>query len=144
MRVPRGSSLREKVKLLNGLTEKLQERPFYPAKHFAVVLTKAASHASYLAWGGVLRFASLVFQAGADFGPEWIVRGIHVKEMYSLQVSLQEAFCKEFPGRLSRAQVVADVDTFTVVHNFRKGRARNGTVHPLLCALIDLQMMEGC
>ena len=63
-----------------------------------------------------------------------------MKEMYALQESLQHAFCKEFPGRLLRAQVVADVDSFTVVHNFRKDRARNGTVYPLLCTLVDLQM----
>ena len=127
---------------MDGLTEKLQEGPFYLAKHFGVVLTRAAFDASYLAWGGVLRFASAVFQAGADFHPEWIARGIHVKEMYALQELLQQAFCKEFPGRLSRAQVVADVNNFTVVHYFKKGRARNATVHPLLCALIDLQMRE--
>ena len=70
VRVPRRSSLREELKLWDGLTQKLQEGPFYLANHFVVVLTRATSDASYLAWGGVLRFASLVFQAGADFGPE--------------------------------------------------------------------------
>ena len=125
-----------------GLTENAQEGPWYLAKHFAVVLTRAVSDASSVAWGGVLRFASLVFQAGADFGPEWMARGIHVKEMYALHELLQ-VFCKEFPGRLARAQVVADVDNLTVVHNFRKGRARDATVRRLLRALFDLQMKAG-
>ena len=48
-----------------------------------------------------------------------------------------------FPSQLSRAQVIADVDNFTVVHNFRKGRARDATVHRLLRALFDLQRREG-
>ena len=61
--------------------------------------------------------------------------------MYALHELLQ-VFCKEFPCRLARAQVVADVDKLTVVHNFRKGRARDATVHRLLRALFDLQMRE--
>ena len=142
VRVPRRSGLREELELWYGLTENAQEGPWYLAKHFAVILTRAASDASSVAWGGVLRFASLVFQAGADFGPEWMARDIHVKEMYALHELLQ-VFCKEFPGRLARAQVVADVDNLTVVHNFRKGRARDATVHRLLRALFDLQMREG-
>ena len=141
VRVPRRSGLREELELWYGLTENAQEGPWYLATHFAVVLTRAASDASSVAWGGVLRFASLVFQAGADFGPEWMARDIHVKEMYALRELLQ-TFCKEFPGRLARAQVVADVDNLTVVHNFRKGRARDATVHRLLRALFDLQMRE--
>ncbi|CAN0429763.1 unnamed protein product [Ascophyllum nodosum] len=142
VRVPRRSGLREELELWYGLTENAQEGPWYLAKHFAVVLTRAASDASSVAWGGVLRFASLVFQAGADFGLEWMARDIHVKEMYALHELLQ-VFCKEFPGRLARAQVIADVDNLTVVHNFRKGRARDATVHRLLRALFDLQMREG-
>ena len=136
------SGIREELELWGGLTEHSQEGPWYLAKHFSVVLTRAASGASALAWGGVLRFASLVFQAGADFGPQWIARDIHVEEIYALHELLQ-AFCKEFPGRLSRVQVIADVDNFTVVHNFRKGRARDATVHCLLRALFDLQRREG-
>ena len=89
-------------------------------------------------------FCATSFKAGADFHPEWIARGIHVKEMYALQESLQQALFKEFPGRLSRAQVAANVDNVTIVHNSKKGRARNATAHPLLYALIDLQMREGC
>ena len=142
VRVPLRSGIREELELWGGLTEHSQEGPWYLAKHFSVVLTRVASDASALAWGGVLRFASLVFQAGADFGPQWIARDIHVKEIYALHELLQ-AFCKEFPGRLSRAQVIADVDNFTVVHNFRKGRARDATVHSLLRALFDLQRREG-
>ena len=142
VRVPLRSGIREELELWGGLTEHSQEGPWYLAKHFSVVLTRAASDASALAWGGVLRFASLVFQAGADFGPQWIARDIHVKEIYALHELLQ-AFCKEFPDRLSRAQVIADVDNFTVVHNFRKGRARDATVHSLLRALFDLQRREG-
>ena len=134
--------MREELELWYGLTENAQEGPWYLAKHFTVVLTRAASDASSVAWGGVLRFASLVFQAGADFGPEWMARDIHVEEMYALHELLQ-VFCKEFPGRLARAQVVADVDNLTVVHNFRKGRARDATFHRLLRALFDLQMREG-
>ena len=139
MRVPRRSGLREELELWGGLTENAQEGPWYLAKHFVVVLMRAASDASSVAWGGVLRFASLVFQAGADFGPERMARDIHVKEMYALH-ELSQVFCKEFPGRLARAQVVADVDNLTVVHNFRKGRARDATVHRLLRAVFDLQM----
>ena len=90
----------------------------------------------------MLRFASLVFQVGADFGSQWITRDIHVEEVYAL-LELLQAFCKEFPGRLSRAQVIADVSNFTVVHNFRKGRTTDVTVHRLLRALFDLQMREG-
>ena len=71
-----------------------------------------------------------------------MARDIHVKEMYALHELLQ-VLCKEFPGRLARAQVVADVDNLMVVHNFRKGRARDATVHRLLRALFDLQMREG-
>ena len=92
--------------------------------------------------GAGCSFASLVFQAGADFGPQWIARDIHVKEIYALHELLQ-AFCKVFPGRLSRAQVIADVDKLTVVRNVWKGRARDATVHRLLRALFDLQMREG-
>ena len=62
--------------------------------------------------------------------------------MYALYELLQ-AFCKEFPGRLAGAQVVADVDNPTVVHNSRKVRARDATVHRLLRALFDLQMRQG-
>ena len=62
--------------------------------------------------------------------------------MYTLH-ELSQVFCKEFPGRLARAQVVTDVDNLTVVHNVRKGRARDATVHRLLRALFDLQMREG-
>ena len=127
---------------MGRLTENSQEGPWYLAKHFFVVLTRAASDASALAWGGVLRFASLLFQAGADFGPQWIARDIHVKKIYTLHELLQ-AFCEEFPGRLSRPQVIADVDNFTVAHNFRKGWSRDATVHRLLRAFFDLQMTEG-
>ena len=107
-----------------------------------MVLTRAASYASALAWGGVIHFASLVFQAGADFGLQWIARDIHVKEIHALR-KLRQAFYKEFPGRLSRAQVIADVDNFMVVHNIRKGRARDATVHRLLLALFGLLIREG-
>ena len=116
---PSRSGLREELELWDGLTENSQEGPWYLAKHFSVVLTRAASDASALAWGGVLRFSSLVFQAGTDFGQQWIARDIQV--IYALHELLQ-VFCKEFPGRLPRAQVIADVDNFEVVHNFRKGR----------------------
>ena len=71
-----------------------------------------------------------------------MARDIHVKEMYALH-ELSQVFCKEFPGRLARAQVVADVDNLTVVHNFRKDWARDATVHRLLRAVFDLQMREG-
>ena len=47
---------------------------------------------------------------------------------------------KSLSGRLSRAQVIADVDIFTVVHNVRKGQARDATVHRLLRAFSDLQI----
>ena len=70
MRVPRRSGLREELELWYGLTENAQEVPWYLAKHFAVILARAASDVSSVAWGGVLLFASLVFQAGEDFGPE--------------------------------------------------------------------------
>ena len=79
VRVPRRSGLREELELWYGLTENAQVGPWYLAKYFAVVLTRAASDASSVAWGGVLRFAVLVFQAGADFGPEWMAHDIHVK-----------------------------------------------------------------
>ena len=83
-----------------------------------------------------------MFQVGEDFGPEWMAHDIHVKEMDALHELLQ-AFCKEYPGRLARAQVVADVDNLTVVHNFRKGRAKDTSVHRLLRALFDLKMRKG-
>ena len=142
VRVSLRSSLREELELWYGLTENAQAGPWYLAKHFAVVLKRAASDASSVAWGKVLRFASLVFQAGSYFGPEWMARDTHVKEMYALHELLQ-VFCKEFPGRLARAQMVADVDNLTVVQNFRKGRVRDAAVHPLLRVLFDLQMREG-
>ncbi|CAM9352470.1 unnamed protein product, partial [Ascophyllum nodosum] len=103
---PSRSGLREELELWDGLTENSQEGPWYLAKHFSVVLTRAASDASALAWGGVLRFSSLVFQAGTDFGQQRIARDIQV--IYALHELLQ-VFCKEFPGRLPRAQVIADV-----------------------------------
>ena len=84
VRVLRKSGLREELELWGGLTENSQEGLWYLAKHFTVVLTRASSDASALAWGGVLRFASLVSQAGASY-PQWIARDIHVKEMYVLQ-----------------------------------------------------------
>ena len=55
---------------------------------------------------------------------------------------LFQAFCIVFPGRVLRAQAIADVDNSTGVHNFRKGHARNATVPTLLRALLDLQMRE--
>ena len=39
--------------------------------------------------------------------------------------------------------MIADVNKFTVVHNFWKGRAEDATVHRLLRARFDLQMREG-
>ena len=120
-----------------GLTKNSQEGPWYLTKLFSVILTWAASGASALAWGGVLRFGSLVLQARANFGPQWIAQDIHAKEIYALH-ELLEAFWKEFLGRLSHTQVNEDVDNFTAVHNFRRGRARDATVHSLLRALFDL------
>ena len=139
-RVSRTSGLREKLELRGGLTENSSEGPWYLAKHFSVVLTRVPADASALTWDGVLSFASLVFQVGVNFGPQWIARDIHVKEIYALHDLLQ-AFCKEFPWRLSRAQII--VDNFTVVHNSRKGRARNTTIHRLLRALFNLKMTNG-
>ena len=70
----------EELELWYGLTETSQEGPWYFAKHFSVVLTWTASDASAIAWGRVLRFASLVFQAGADFGPKGVGCNIYVKK----------------------------------------------------------------
>ena len=82
-------------------------------------LSRAASEASAISLSGVLRFASLVFESGVEFGPQWVARDIHVKEIYTLHnLLLIQAFFEEFLGRLSRAQVIADVDNFTVVQNF--------------------------
>ncbi|CAM9336164.1 unnamed protein product, partial [Ascophyllum nodosum] len=53
VRVPLRSGIREELELWGGLTEHSQEGPWYLAKHFSVVLTRAASDASALAWGGV-------------------------------------------------------------------------------------------
>ena len=49
VRVPLRSGLREELELWGGLTENSQEEPWHLAKHFSVVLTQAASHASVLA-----------------------------------------------------------------------------------------------
>ena len=38
--------------------------------------------------------------------------------------------------------MIEDVDNFTVVHNFRKVRVRDATVHRLSRPLFDLQMRE--
>ena len=127
----------EELELWYGLTENSQEGLWYLAKIFA--LTQAATDASAIAWGSVLCFAMLVVQAGADFGSQWIARDIHVKEMYALHEVLQ-AFCTALPGRLSRVQVIINVDNFTTVHNVRKGRARDVALHTLLRALFKLWM----
>ena len=93
VRVPRKSGHREELELWGGLTENSQKGLWYLAKHFSVVLTRATSDASALAWGGVLRFLSLVFLAGANSGPQWIAPDIHVKEIYALHELLQP-LCK--------------------------------------------------
>ena len=49
VRAPRKSGLREELELWGGLTENSQEGPWYLAKHFSVVLTRAAPDASALA-----------------------------------------------------------------------------------------------
>ena len=87
-----------------------------------------------MAWGDVLCFAMLVFQARADFSPQWITRDVCAKETYKLHEALH-ASCIVFPGRLSRAQVIADVNNSAAVHNVRKGQARVVAVHSLLHAL---------
>ena len=139
---PLKSSLRKEIELWYGLIETSQDGPWSLPKNFAVEITRAAWDASVIAWGGVLRFVTLVFKAGANFDPQRILRHFQVKIMYILHEALQE-FCKAFLGRLSHAQMAANADNSIVVQNVRNRRRKDATVHSLLRALFELQMRDG-
>lgn len=121
------------------ITATTHEGPWQLARHFTAALTKGASDASSLAWGGVLYAATDPFEAGGMFPPEWMSSHINLKEMYALYHVLLQ-FCQRHPDRLRRAQVFVDVDNQSVVGAFNRGRAKNRAAHELLIRLFDLQI----
>ena len=115
------------------------EGPWQLAQHFAAALTKGASDASSVAWGGVVYTAGEPFEARGVFPQQWLSKHINQKETYALYHLLLQ-FCERYPEGLRRAQVLIDVDNQSVVGAFNRGRAKNRDVHDLLIDMFDLQI----
>lgn len=143
VRVPLRRGLQEKLKLefCYGLTECSQEGPWYVVKYFARVMTHVAADPAALAWRGINRFATLVFQAGANLNANWLDRGIHVIVMYAFYYVLAVS-CRKFPCHLARAQVLVNAHNIIVVQNFRKGRGKDECMNRLRCDLFDVLAKE--
>lgn len=118
------------------------EGPWQRARHFAATLTRGASDASSLAWGGVVHAPDGPFEAGGVFPPHWLTTHINQKEMFALYHLLHQ-FCGGHPEVLRRAQVLMDVDSQAVEGAFNRGRSRNRVLHELLIQLFDLQVEYG-
>lgn len=121
------------------LEPKTHQGPWFKARHFTAALTVGATDASSNAFGGVIRMPHGLFEAGGDFPSDWLPRHINAKEMFALHEVLEQ-FCTIHPDALRRAQVVLDVDNQSVVHAFRRGRARDPQAHALLIKLFRLQV----
>lgn len=117
------------------------EGPWQKARHFAAGLTRGASDASSLAWGGVVYAPSRPFTAGGGF-PPWRTTHINQKEMFALFHLLRQ-FCGAYPDTLRRVQVLMDVDSQAVQGAFNRGRSRNRVSHDLLIELFDLKVHYG-
>ena len=115
------------------------EGPWQRAQHFAAALTKGASDASSVAWGGVVYTDGNPFKAGGVFPEKWLEKHINHKEAYALYNLLRQ-FCERYPDGLRRAQVLIDVDSQAVVGSFNRGRAKNRDLHELLIDMFDLQI----
>ena len=90
-----------------------------------------ASDAPSEAWGGLIRTpGSPKFSAIGDFPEEWASCHINVKEAYAL-LEILKLFCKENPRQLAGTRTVMDVDSKTLYLTFRKGSARNSTMHAI-------------
>lgn len=118
------------------------EGPWQRARHFAASITRGASDASSVAWGGVVHAPDGPFQAGGVFPRHWLPTHINQKEMYALY-HLLDQFCGGHPEVLRRAQVLMDVDSRAVEGAFNRGRSKNRVLHELLIQLFDLQIEYG-
>ena len=108
--------------------------PWYKASHRVLTLT-GASDASPEAWGGLIRIpGSPDFSAMGDFPEEWASRHINVQEAYALLETLK-LFCKGKMRQLAGTRTVVDVDNKTLYLAFRKGSARNNTMHAIVSQL---------
>ena len=115
--------------------------PWYRAAHRMLILTGATDTSSE-AWGGLIRApGSPDFSAMGDFPEEWTGRHINVQEAYALLETLK-LFCKEKPRQLAGTRTVIDVDNKTLYYAFKKGNARNSTMHAIISQLFWLQVNE--
>lgn len=97
-------------------------------------MTRAATDVSSTAWGGMLRVKGDLFQAGGELSSVYVPAHVNAKEPFALQALLLE-FCRRSPRQqLRRAQVLADVDNYSVPDCFATGRSRKSVTHTLASA----------